>query len=269
LTLVDIIKKVTMINYTSLTQQKLNALAKKKIKLVFPKDEQHTGTYISEDTSQNKKYVYFSALWYIESEIITPDMVASLQKDATLLSVGSGEGHLERLLKDGFNIPTKNITTSDLYLDNKIQQAGFQHHIFDMTKPWPNFNQQFDYILFPESLGVALLDYNRIGKDQSQTNRFFNYLDQTEKEILDGNLKPKDIDFFMQVIGMDVPKVHQIYQILTQAIQNLKPNGEIRIKHGLQETQQRAYIMAKLAQEYPNISFPNHTKSYENFILKL
>ncbi len=246
-------------------QQRLIADAKRKIKQVFPFEEQHLGTY----TVDNAKYIYFSALWYIESEIITPDMVASLQQDATMLSVGCGEGHLERLLHKGFNIPKKNISTSDLYLDQKINQAGFQHYIFDLTKSWPNFNQKFDYILFPESLGVALLDYNRIGKDQSRTHRFFNELDTTQKEILEGNLKPHDLDFFMQVVGMDVPKVHAIYNILTEALSHLKPRGEIRIKHGLEHEQQRAYIMAKLAQEYPTISFPNQTRSYENFVLKI
>ncbi len=250
-------------------QQKLIEQAKKKTLQVFPKEEQHIGIYTLEDTQENRKYAYFSALWYIESKIITPDMITSLQKDATMLSVGSGEAHLERLLTAGFNIPTKNITTSDLYLNEKIEQVGFQHYIFDMTKQWPSFNQKFDYILFPESLGVALLDYNRIGKDQSQTHRFFNYLNTTEKEILDGNLNPKDKDFFMQVVEKDVAKVKLLYFILKQAIPNLNPHGEIRIKHGLEEPQQRAYIMTKLAKEYKDITFPTETKSYENFTLKL
>ena len=47
------------------------------------------------------------------------------------------------------------------------------------------------------------------------------------------------------------------------------PHDEIRIKHGLEETQQRAYIMAKLSQEYAGITFPQQTKSHENFMLKL
>ncbi|OGI64937.1 hypothetical protein A2642_02430 [Candidatus Nomurabacteria bacterium RIFCSPHIGHO2_01_FULL_39_10] len=260
-----------MINYTSFTQQQLIKLAKQKTREVFSPEEQHLRSYTFENPPHKRKYIHFSALHYFESAIITPDMITSLQNNATLLSVGSGEGHLERLLKDGFHIPTKNITTSDLYEDPKIEHAKFPHYTFDMTKPWPNFNQQFDYILFPESFGVALIDWENIGNptNQSRTHRFFNELDKTEKEILAGNLNPQHLNFFMQVVGMDVSRVHRIYQVLQQAIPHLKPHGEIRIKHGIDEPQQRAYIMAKLAQEYQNISFPTQSGSYENFVVKL
>lgn len=252
-------------NYLSLNQTELISIAQQKIIEVFPKEEQHTDIYYIE----KKNYSYFSAMWYFKAEIITPDLIQNLTQNAALLSVGCGEGHLERLLNKGFDIPKKNIHTSDLYLDQKIFQAGFRHHLFDLTSPWPNLKKKFDYILFPESLGVALLKHDPSRKQQDITFRFFNYLEQTQKEILGGNLNPPDLTFFLEVVEKDVPRVTIIYNILKQAISFLKPQGEIRIKHGLQEPQQRAYIMAKLAQEYQQITYPNQTKSYENFILKM
>src|SRR3989344_5860651 len=157
-----------MINYTSFTQQQLIKLAKQKTREVFSPEEQHLRSYTFENPPHKRKYIHFSALHYFESAIITPDMITSLQNNATLLSVGSGEGHLERLLKDGFHIPTKNITTSDLYEDPNIGNPT----------------------------------------NQSRTHRFFNELDKTEKEILAGNLNPQHLNFFMQVVGMDVSRVH-------------------------------------------------------------
>jgi len=80
-----------MTNYNHLTQQQLIQIANKKILKVFSKEEQHTGVYVG----NNSQYFYFSALWYFQSAIITPDIIQKLSSGGNMLTVGCGEGHLE------------------------------------------------------------------------------------------------------------------------------------------------------------------------------
>ncbi len=242
------------------TQEELIREAKRLSALVFSEGENHKEVYLPKF---KPNYFYFPAISYFENESITPEMIKKLQSRGNLLSVGSGDGHLERLITEGFNVSKKRIVLSDIELDPGLEKRNFRTCEFDMTKPWPDFQEKFDYIFFPQSLGVAVM---HIGGDQN-TRRFFDFIGGDTERILKGE-NPRYPDFFRDVIEMDIPVVNLKYNIFKEALLHLKPDGEIRVNYGIGEKQQRAYVILRLKEENQKISFPRPNEGH-NFTIKL
>jgi hypothetical protein len=241
-------------------QEELIVEAERKSAEIFPGDN-YDSVYFPK--CGRKDWFYFSPSSYFKSNTITLDMIQRLQKGGNMLSIGPGDGNLEWLISKGFGIPRNSISVSDIKPDLNIKRYNFKSYEFDMTKPWPILNEKFDYILFPESLGVAVM---HIPGDR-RTWRFSDQLDPDTERIINGQ-DPKYPDFFIQVIEMDVPIVSKKYEIIKEAIPYLKPEGEIRIRYGLHENQQKAYVMTKLKQENSAITFPQPNEG-ENFTIKV
>src|SRR5262249_18711034 len=139
------------------------------------------------------KYTYYGPSFYFRTEtpLLTPSIVAGLQQKQTLLSVGCGAGFLEHFLIEALQVPRENVVLADKR--NVTLSTDLKFIRFDASKNWPDFSEKFDYIVFPESIEIAL--------------RFFKGLESgpTDQRIVEG-----------------------LSQILIKALQNLKTPGEVR-----------------------------------------
>lgn len=95
-------------------------------------------------------YAAFPPSWHFRSGLITEQMVKDLiENQKTLLSVGAGPAHLERLLVE-LGVNRKNIVLADKFTE--FIPEGFARYRFDMFGRWPDFREIFDYIIFPQSI---------------------------------------------------------------------------------------------------------------------
>ena len=243
------------------TQEELIAEAEKRSAKVFSKKENYKDIY----AQSNGKYFFFPGIDYFKRGTITPDMISRLQSGCNLLSVGSGDGHLERLISAGFRIPKRRIVVSDIELDQRLIECGFKRYQFDMTRPWPELDEKFDYILFPQSLGVATLP----GKIRE--------LSTSEQEAIQVRLKEEEIKRYFDEpviedeLSKNIRKKEAVWKhlIIKEALSRLKRNGELRICYGLNdESRICAYVVHKLKEEYPEITFPAPNEG-ENFTIKM
>jgi len=252
-------------------QEELTALAVQRMKEVFPEEDIRESNYIIEDEQAicpaDKDYIYFSAPLYFKDGFVDAQMINRLQNEARILSVGVGEGHLERLLHLGLDIPQRNIAITDHpMIHPRIKAKGFREYVFDMTQEWPNLKQKFDYILFPESLNIATLNY-----EKEICDRFFDEIKSITKLCEEGRLeeiKNSDADFFTDLMEQDVPVVKTRYNIIKQALRNLKTKGEVRISSGIKLPQQPPYMKLKLKKEGTKVTYPE-VKLNSQFYIKL
>ena len=255
----------------NMNQEKLTTLAVQKMKEVFPEEDWQESTYVRKANGAiceaDSRYIYFSAPSYFKDEFVDAKMINKLQKGASMLSVGVGEGHLERLLSLGFQIPKNQITITDYpSVHPKIKESGFKEYVFDMTKEWPDFKENFDYVLFPESLGVATMD---LGEEMCY--RFFEdtiRINKLCKERRFDDFENSEAEFFIGLMEKDVPVVKVRYAIICNALKVLNPGGEIRISHGIKLPQQPAYMQLRLKKDGVNVSYPAGKYSHYFFIKK-
>jgi len=109
----------------------------------------------------NNRYHSFSPADHVDGGLVTPDILRRLKQGACVLSVGCGHAHLERLLIKLTGLSKDSIVLSDLLLEPSLTRRGFSTAQFDMTRQWPDFGRDFDYILFLGSFGMALPEKNQ------------------------------------------------------------------------------------------------------------
>jgi hypothetical protein len=61
---------------------------------------------------------------------------------------------------------------------------------------------------------------------------------------------------------MDLPQMKDKYRVMQQALDRVRPAGEVIVSNGLHWPQQRAYTMMRLRADYPGITFPK--SAHEN-----
>lgn len=243
----------------NMKQEELTALAVQRMKEVFLRADWQESTYVRLRDSilcpSDKKNIYFSGPLYLKDGFVDAQMIARLQAGARMLSVGVGEGHLERLLALGFGIPQEQMSIADNHrFHPKMRASGFPEYSFDMTKEWPKFEERFDYVLFPESLNIATMNY----KDE-MTVRFNDDVRKVESLFEKGKLnelRNPEADFYINLIEQDVPVVKVRYDIIRRALDILNPKGEVRISSGIKPPQQPAYVQLKLRRDRANVSYP-------------
>ena len=103
--------------------------------------------------------------------LLTEEIVTDLQASGkSLLSVGCGPAYLERLLTRKLGLKSKQITLGDI--SKNYIPLGFQFHRFDMYGDWPQFQQAFDYIIFPESVLINV----RFKKDSEKIDGLYHII---------------------------------------------------------------------------------------------
>lgn len=232
-------------SYSGLNQGELFELSRELTSKVFSPDEAHMSAYIP--TYNN--YFYFPGSHFFEYGAIDGQMVDSLRCGAKMLSVGSGDGHLERLLRDGFGVSSENIVVSDIVVDPALKGEDFDYFQFDMLGEWPDFNEKFDYILFPESLGVATM---RCGADM--TYRFREDV-ESAVQLIEKTGGVGNFSFFNLLMGSDSPSSVVIYDTIRKSIDCLSDAGSICVLQGVDPGQPRAYVMNKIKSEFADAKF--------------
>ena len=251
--------------------EQLHALALRRMKEVFPEEERFGDVYLRKGEEMlcegDRTYIYFSGPVYFKDEFVNAKMVNRLQNGARILSIGTGEGHLEKLLNQSFAIPQDQISITDYpEIHPRIKSTGFKEYVFDMTQTWPKLDGKFDYIIFPESLNIATMKF----RGNVMTSRFFDTVNKVTSLASRGKLEEipgSDANFFIDLIEQDIPVVKIKHDIINQALEILNPNGEIRISSGIKEYQQIAYMQLRLKRENKNISFPK-VKYKNQFYIK-
>ena len=233
-------------------QERLIRQARRLSAKVFPPDENYQDLY---DPKSGRNYFYFPGIDYFERRFITPDMIAELQKGKSLLSVGCGDCHLERLLCHGFGV--SDITVADIELEESAK--CFKNIEFDMTKPWPEMGT-FDYIIFPESLRIAVTVLCLGGNGISM--RFFDEMQTAAKYVLNGIKTIPHRQLFLRVMEQDLPEAVVSHSILREAVTRLNPQGEVRVKYGINYDQEKAYAMLKLQDEFGSLRFASDNSCF-------
>lgn len=160
-------------------------------KEMFP---EFAGLCCNSFTSNGSTYNCFAPSHFFRQGLLTNQDVERLkEKERNILSIGSGPAHLERMLVK-LGIPIENISLSDVTETNL--PPGFRTHIFDMhSEIWPQLEEgPFDLIIIPEAFSVSLpsLPFDQYMRNSSIIARMLS-------------------------------------DVIHKAVQNLKPNGELRI----------------------------------------
>lgn len=171
---------------------------------------------------ENKRYFYFAPNHHFRSRLLTKDDIKSFlaNPDKRLLSVGAGQGQLERLLVH-LGIPAERIALADREPADLPEQ--FKVYEFDMYKTWPNLGDlKYDLIIFPESLLCNV----HVG-DMLYSKKIYNS-HYTEIEY----------------------RIKELVSMLSQAIMNLNDDGEIRINGHSQEEETLQKLKLILEKQY-------------------
>jgi len=195
-------------------------------------------------------YVYFPPMYYINRGFFDQNLVNCLENGGNLLVVGSGEAMLAKLLWQGFSVDPKQITVSDKKLPSVVKSLPFQQCEFDMTEDWPEFSGEFDYILFPESFGVA---FDMGAYDIS--NKFFEDTSDVVELIVQGQyVDPEKIEFYKNVLGSECPVFLRKVKTLMSALEAPSSEGEIRFDYNNWYAQELVFFFLKLRESYPNLT---------------
>jgi hypothetical protein len=193
-------------------------------------------------------YFFFPVLDHFQKGLINQDIIKNLvEGNKSVLSVGVGDGNFERVLWQGFKIPESNITIADIKLHSKAKQLPFEHYEFDMTGVWPHFTHSFDYILFPESFGVAF-PYGHFG------NALQRYAQLLQEELkTKGDIAEDKLRSFMKMVELNDVAIGKKVFALEQALSNLNEGGEIRFSGDLLHWYEEKYLEYKLKQQFPSL----------------
>jgi hypothetical protein len=211
------------------------------------------------ESDKESNYFYFSPIEYFKKGFVDREMIDMLSSGATVLNVGAGNGNLERVLQEGYKIPENQIGVTDIKLHPKLEKLPFQKYEFDMTEQWPVFAKKFDYILFPESFGVAFGEGQK--GNEGVTHRFYTEVEDIIESVKKGEeVRKDDVDFFVSLIEMDSPNTAKKLSTIRQALLNLNDGGEIRMSGDLLSDQEETYLKLKLKHDYPEIEIARNNK---------
>lgn len=100
---------------------------------------------------------------HITEGLLTEKLLERLkqERDLRVLSMGAGPAYLERFfVQEG--VDQSQITLNDISHENLPDD--FEQAIFDFTQDWPQFEQGFDLIIFPQSFSQAINWAHSVGK---------------------------------------------------------------------------------------------------------
>jgi hypothetical protein len=164
-------------------------------------EEQFPELLHAEDSMRMKSNRYswdYRPSHHVRTGLITENDIELLSKPGKrLLSVGAHPGYLERLLPE-LGVPAEHILIADndpLLLEGEYP---FEKLSFDMLSTWPDMGA-FDLIIFPESLCIALSDHIKKAEPEGEGP-----------------------------FATDALEASLLVSVLRQALDRLKPDGEIR-----------------------------------------
>ena len=151
-----------------------------------------------------------------------------------LLSIGAYPAYLERVLLE-LGVPPENIVVADNDPAIANSEGSMQKIVFDAHAPWPDIGT-FDLIIFPESLCIAVRDHIK---------------QRATKDV------PAHADFPNDALEAELLSV-----IIGQALERLRPGGEIRANGPMSHPNVIRSMSAKLGQQGRH-----HVVTYHRFFL--
>ncbi|MDF2378800.1 MAG: hypothetical protein P1V18_01065 [Candidatus Gracilibacteria bacterium] len=200
------------------------------------------GTYSDSKKSPTfTGYFAFSAKHYLETGFLDAEDIQHLRVPGTqMLSVGSGPAHFERFLHRAYGVPYQNMTLSDIHQHSRTKNFPSPFVCFDMTKDWPDFEQQFDYILFPESLVSLMNPLNKIVDLSSPLNKKcimagieYHCSESFFQFMKDVSVKYPEAKSYLSencLTGFVIGKSFLTHQLILKSLTFLKKNGEVRMQ---------------------------------------
>lgn len=228
-------------------QKELRDFADQKRREIFPTANEH-------QRSGDSRYVYFPVVdhYFDRKPIIDTILIEKLKNGGRLLSVGVGSAKLEHLLYKGFELPKNAITLADISFSSEALKIDLERVVFDMREAWPKFAEKFDYILFPESFGVANFAPTQ---DVAQTSiRLF--FEAMRKMLVvvqanaDQNIQNNQWNEVKLLVEKDFPKIEKKYYTLWCAVHALAKGGELRLLGHLMTAEEVMYITMKCKEDF-------------------
>jgi len=220
--------------------------AKKRIRKVLGDPTEYEKSLNAD--AKGSGYMYFDPEWCFEKGLVDEKMVSALERGASLLSVGTGRADLERVLWKGYKIPKDKISIADIKLHTRAKRAPFSKFQFDMKGEWPDSLGKFDFIVFPESFGVAI----DAGPGSMDAGVIYQDLKKDEEE--------GKIDAHMTELMRELEKglsdaIKQELVVIQQALLHLSEGGEIRMVGDLMGDYEEKELQKILKETYPRIIF--------------
>ncbi len=183
-------------------------------------------------TNTEEGYTFFDTLGFFKSGFITADVIKRLQSGATALSVGVGDAHLEKLLVEGFDINSSHIMLADRadYMTTEAKYSTSPQVTFDMTEEWPDFEQPFSLILFPESLEVVAFDQAKIKSPKSVWDTVPEPIKQIREKLEEEKpISQEEVAAYLAATDKVKPFLREKVAVIKRALGCLADSGEIRI----------------------------------------
>lgn len=176
------------------------------------------------EIAKDGKYFFFAPSYHFRPSkpLLTKEIISDLRDNKKkILSVGRGPAYLERLLISRLGIRPEQIALANI--SNK--HIPCKSYEFDMHRDWPNLEETFDYVIFPESAGI---------------NGFSGELDYSSNRIRQPN------------------RESALYRLLVRSLNVLNSHGQIRL------TPAGASLVTDPVKERIEAEFPNVEMHYFN-----
>lgn len=208
---------------------------------------------------------YHSPSHHVRTSLLTPEVLKDLQSGKSLLSIGCGAAHLERILTNRFGI--KQIELADIDAENLPK--GFKSYIFDMHQDWPELGK-FDYIFFtecfflPRDIDQCLDLAFKVRKelDPSEDFSFVSSLDDSKKKALSQLLGCAPLTSHSQLTDKQLYETATLIELyitaklLGRALSVIKPNGQVRGDgHHILNPERQEQMLNFVKKQYPNITY--------------
>lgn len=227
------------------SQKQLINVARKKAREVFSSIDVNK-------FRDGERYSFFPVVdqYFINQPIIDVALIKKMQSGGKMLSVGVGPAHLEELLYRAFDIQRDSILLADIQFVSEAQENSLNKIQFDMMEKWPELGNKFDYILFPESFGIA--NFRSI-YEPGETARFYQDVEDVVNAVFKhatDSLPENQKNFVLKLFEHDIVGLDKKYFTINEAINNLSDEGEVRFSGHLMNQQELTYIALKTEEKY-------------------
>jgi hypothetical protein len=188
--------------------------------------------------SNPNRWVFFSPLHHARNGLLSADLIMSARKGAEILIIGAGCGDIERYLIKARSVDPNRITAADIDLSLYPNDLGVRTFEFDMFHSWPVEAKQYQYILIPEALGMALLRNKAINRHQPDFDLLEEMIEIQEQIYSDGleSVSKFDIEQYLGWAYRPGSRAALAWSVIEQALRYLAPGGELRINgHNLND----------------------------------
>ncbi|HLB58797.1 MAG TPA: hypothetical protein VJL87_01755, partial [Bdellovibrionota bacterium] len=205
-------------------------------------------------------YAHFPTIGYFKNGFIDQEIINALapSRNGTLLSIGVGDGHLEKVLQVFLHMSPQNITLVDkkFYLDEVLDFRRFRKVKMDMFDSWHKLGSQeeYDVTLLAQSLGIAGV-YRKIPKNGLPKDPC-----QKCKEIVDalwGSGAIPSLQEHKEVFLKKIPEmfagIEAKYNVLKQAMLRLRVGGMLGVEGHYMNHWEVAYVLLRLKYEFPSM----------------